>query len=894
MLISTFDQSATMSVEASRIIEPLSWVGHIPFAFWITEAVKPTIFVELGTHSGNSYFAFCQSVAANRLRTRCYAVDTWKGDAHSGFYDENVFADVDSYNKTHYQTFSCLLRMTFDQALTNFRDSSVDLLHINGLHSYDAVMHDFENWLPKMSPKGVMLFHDVKVHKRDFGVWKFWEEVSVRYPHIEFNHSHGLGVLFVGNEQNSVINALIHEFHDKPSHDFIKLSFSQIGRLFELEYQTTNLARDISERSEQLNALSLALTDRDAQINNLALALADRDAQINKIINSSSWKMTKALRTVTKSVRKRSRKIRNILFRGFKKYKDGYGNWIETYDRLTEDKINALRTEITHMNPLPLISVLMPVYNPSPKFLQETIQSVKAQLYPNWELCIADDNSTDTRIQKLIIKYANDEPRIKYTFRTQNGHISAASNSALELASGEYIALLDHDDLLTPDALYWIANEIINYPNSALIYSDEDKLNAKGKRCNPYFKCDFNYSLLLSHNMICHLGAYKTSLIRHIGGFREGFEGSQDYDLVLRIIEILDDSMIRHIPRVLYHWREHKKSTSLSPGIKPYAHIAALKAINEHLHRVNISATAEPAPEAPGMNRVCYHLPINPPEVEIIILTKDKPALISSCIESILDKTTYPGYSITIIDNGSEERETHQLFSEWHKNPCITIFRDNTIFNFSKLNNHAVQRSKANFICLMNNDIEIITPEWLDEMMSHALQTGVGAVGARLWYPNKTLQHGGVILGVGGVAGHAAKHINKGEPGYFCRSCLQQEFSAVTAACLLVKREHYLSVGGLDETNLTIALNDVDFCLKLKNKGLRNLWTPYAEMYHHESASRGYENTPEKQARFSKEVEYMKKKWNSNLLHDPAYNPNLSLELEDFSLAWPPRVKIYR
>ncbi|MEI7824502.1 MAG: glycosyltransferase [Chlorobiaceae bacterium] len=935
MVFSTFDPSASLFLEAARITEPLGWVGHMPFAFWITEAVKPAVFVELGTHTGNSYFSFCQSVAANRLPTSCYAVDTWEGDHHASFYGNDVFVDVDSYNSKHYHGFSHLLRMTFDHALVNFSDGSIDLLHIDGLHTYEAVRHDFENWLPKMSSRGIVLFHDINVLERDFGVWKFWEEVSARYPHIAFDHSHGLGVLLVGHEQNPVITALVYEFHNKSSQDIIKSLFARTGRLAELEYRTGNLSRDVADRDlqinahslalagrdEQINALSLALADRDAQINALSLALAgrdekvnalsltvgerneqintlslavaDRDAQINKIINSSSWRMTKPVRKLTKSVKKRLRKLRNLFTGNIKDKKGGeYENWIDRYDSLTEEKITTLRTKIDHMTQLPLISVLMPVYNPSPIFLEEAILSVKKQIYQNWELCIADDNSTDKRIQRLIKKHANSDPRIKYTFRTQNGHISAASNSALEIASGDYTALLDHDDLLTPNALYWIANEIINYPDSALIYSDEDKLNEKGKRCDPYFKCDFNYGLLLSHNMISHLGTYKTSLLRQLGGFREGFEGSQDYDVALRMIEILDPHMIRHIPKVLYHWRVHKKSNALSGDNKPYAHLAALKAINEHLQRMDIAATAEAAPEAPGMNRVRYHLPVNPPEVEIIILTRDKPALIQACIKSILKQTTYPNYSITIVDNGSEEQETHDLFSAWKQHHRISVFRDDSGFNFSRLNNKAIEHSKAEFICMMNNDITIISPRWLDEMMGHALQAGVGAVGARLWYPNETLQHGGVILGMGGIAGHTAKHIKKGDPGYFGRACLQQDFSAVTAACLLVRKAHYLSVGGFDENNLTVAFNDVDFCLKLGEKGLRNLWTPYAEMYHHESASRGYENTPEKQARHKKEIEYMKKRWGRKLLHDQSYSPNLSLENKDFLLAWPPRVNI--
>ena len=917
-------------LKPDRIVDPTGWVGHVPFAYWIIEALKPAVFVELGTHTGNSYFAFCQSVAANRLPTRCYAVDTWAGDEHAGFYDDTIFADVAACNDSRYYAFSRLLRMTFDNALVHFNLQSIDLLHIDGLHTYEAVKHDFEAWLPKCSDRGVVLFHDVNVRERDFGVWRFWEEISASYPHLEFDHSNGLGVLFVGRERPPAITEFLNEFQSPSGQHRIKALFSRLGLMAEIEYEATNLRLTVVERNEQIRALSQTvfehgehikersstIVERDELVKTLSEAVAERDREIgrlnpalqdqaqksaeleyalNKMSNSSSWRMTKPIRKLTNSVRKRGRKLRR-LFSGQSSQSaidvdpkgNDYQQWIADFDMLDEKKRQKIQTEIKGMKNPPVISILMPVYNPQSVFLDEAISSVRNQLYPHWELCIADDCSRP-EIRALIKKYAIRDKKIRYVFRAENGHISQASNSALELVSADYTALLDHDDLLTPDALYWIAREIINHPDAALFYSDEDKVNEQGKRCDPYFKCDFNYNLLLSHNMISHLGVYKTGLLRELGGFRKGFEGSQDYDVALRMIEKLESRQIRHIPKVLYHWRIHKNSTASSADTKPYAHNAALTAINEHLQRMKVRATAEPSPEIPGFNRVHYNLPAEPPAVEIIILTRDKPALIKTCIESILERTTYSNYSITIVDNGSREKETLELFSVWEKHPRIAVVRDDTPFNFSKLNNRAVDGSDKEFVCLMNNDIEVISPDWLDEMVAHALQPGVGAVGARLWYPNETLQHGGVILGVGGLAGHAAKHLKRGEFGYFGRPCLQQEFSAVTAACLLVQREHYRSVEGFDETHLTVAFNDVDFCLKLREKGLRNLWTPYAELYHHESASRGNEDTPEKQARFQKELAYMIKRWAKELHHDPAYSPNLTLEKDDFSLAWPPR-----
>jgi glycosyltransferase involved in cell wall biosynthesis len=580
---------------------------------------------------------------------------------------------------------------------------------------------------------------------------------------------------------------------------------------------------------------------------------------------------------------------KNVIRKTQQKKKNNYQAWLKNYDSLTEVKRRLILDEIGAMRNLPLISVLMPVYNPQCSYLEEAIKSVQAQLYHNWELCIADDASSDPEIRSLIERYAARDSRITFVFRKENGHISEASNSALELAKGDYVALLDHDDLLHPLALYHVAREIIRYPDCGLIFSDEDKLNEKGRRVNPYFKCDFNYELFLCQNMICHLGVYKTSLVRQIGGFRRGYEGAQDYDLALRAIEQLKTEQIRHIPHVLYHWRIHKQSTSTSLETKPYALSAALTAVSQHLQRTGINATVEASAELPIYNRIRYRIPDPQPSVDIIIPTRDRVDLLKTCILSILSKTSYRNYTITVINNASKEKETIDFLAQLNAHSRIRIIHDNSPFNYSKLNNIAASSSSADYLCLMNNDIEVITPDWLAEMVGHAIQPGVGAVGARLWYPDRTLQHAGVVLGIKTAAGHAHKYLPKEKAGYFGRACLQQSFSAVTGACMLVKKEYYRQVGGLNEEQLQIAFNDIDLCLKLQNIGLRNIWTPYAELYHHESLSRGEDNTPEKRDRFRKETSFIRKQWQYKIQMDPAYSPNLTVESEDFSLAWPPR-----
>jgi glycosyltransferase involved in cell wall biosynthesis len=568
--------------------------------------------------------------------------------------------------------------------------------------------------------------------------------------------------------------------------------------------------------------------------------------------------------------------------------RNDYTEWICRYDTLTDEMRAKMYAHIETLRTKPRISVVMPVYNPRPEWLIEAIESVRKQIYPNWELCIADDASTKKDIRPILKRYAREDARIKVVFRERNEHICAASNSALELATGEWIALLDHDDLLSEHALFWIADAVNSNPYARLIYSDEDKIDSSGTRSGPYFKCDWNEDLFYSHNMFCHLGAYQARLIREIGGFRMGFEGSQDYDLVLRCIERVLPSQIHHIPRVLYHWRMHSDSTAHSLEAKPYAMIAGERALNEHFLRKGLSATAK---FLSAGYRIQHVLPDTPPLVSLIIPTKNRMQLLQKCIKSILKKTTYSNYEILIVDNGSNESATIKGLERLKSDPRIRVVRDDRPFNFSALNNAAVKLVRGEVVGLLNNDLEVISPDWLSEMVSHALRPEVGAVGAKLLYPNKTLQHGGVVLGIGGVAGHAHKHWPHDQYGYFNRASLIQSFSAVTAACLVIRKSVYEAVGGLNEKDLPVAFNDVDFCLRVREAGYRNIWTPYAELYHHESISRGIEDTSEKQARFTKEVQYMKQYWGDQLLKDPAYSFNLTLNHEDFSLAWPPRVK---
>ncbi|KWT08537.1 glycosyltransferase [Pseudomonas savastanoi] len=565
-----------------------------------------------------------------------------------------------------------------------------------------------------------------------------------------------------------------------------------------------------------------------------------------------------------------------------------YSRWVQYYDTLGEVEINRINEHMNRWIEYPLISIIMPVYNPPLDLLREAVDSVRSQLYTNWELCLADDASTNPAVIEYLKSLKAQDKRIKVVFRGSNGHISQASNSALGVAKGLFVALMDNDDLLPAHALYWIARTIRENPDAGLIYSDEDKIDTEGNRSSPYFKSDWNEFLFRSQNMVCHLGAYRRDLVNEVGQFRVGFEGAQDYDLTLRCIEKLKRDQIIHIPRVLYHWRIHAGSTAMAGDEKPYAALAGVKALDEHLERQGRIGSTELLPT--GQYRVHYNLPTALPLVTLVIPTRNAYALVKQCIDSIKSLTTYKNYEIILIDNGSDDPESLEYFAQIGQEENIRVLRDDGPFNYSALNNAAVRIAKGELIGLINNDIEVITPEWLSEMVSIALQPKVGAVGARLWYPDNRLQHGGVVVGIGGVAGHAHKYLPKGAHGYFCRAELIQEFSAVTAACLIIKKSIFDEVGGLDEQHLKIAFNDVDFCLRVQEAGYLNVWTPFSELYHHESATRGLEDTPQKQERFGLEIRYVKNRW-PNILVDYTYNPNLTLDHEDFSLAWPPRVK---
>lgn len=699
----------------------------------------------------------------------------------------------------------------------------------------------------------------------------------------------------------------------------------------ELDLLRLDLAKakdDLAIAAKQIAKSEELLRERNSQVAAIESELSEKKSIISDLLLSTSWKVTAPLRLMMMLLRKPVRVIRLCfsavtlaggagpafakarrlwkengfqgLLRGYHYVatrstnsghlgRNNYAEWVRQYDSYSESDLLKIKDEIDQWDEKPLISIVMPVYNPNLEWFRQAVSSVMDQPYGNWELCIADDKSTNPGIHDFLKKLRAEDPRVKVFLRETNGHISKASNSALSMAEGDWIALMDQDDLLAKTALYWVARSIRENPDGKLFYSDEDKVDEVGVRSRPYFKCDWNKYLFYSHNLITHLGVYSADIVTEIGGFRGGVDGAQDYDLALRFIERVPESSIVHIPRILYHWRSHENSTASGIEAKSYAIAAGQKAISDHFERVGISATVLPADCG---YRVKYCLPEIPPSVSIIVPTRNGLEFLKPCIESIYEKTDYDNYEIIIVDNGSDDAQCIEYLKSLEAaSNRVRVLRDDRPFNYSSLNNYAVGHAKGDILLLLNNDVEVIEKDWLGEMVSIACQPDVGAVGAKLLYSDETIQHAGVVLGLGSAAGHVHQHFHRNDPGYSGRLSLINQYSAVTAACLAVRKESYEKVEGLDEREFAVAYNDVDFCLKLADCGLKNVYTPYAVLFHHESKSRGYEDTPEKVKRFENEKSALQRKWLKYIDYDPCYNPNLTADHGDFSLGWPPRVK---
>ncbi len=559
-----------------------------------------------------------------------------------------------------------------------------------------------------------------------------------------------------------------------------------------------------------------------------------------------------------------------------------YGPWYEKHraDERTLQRQRGQRWE----NPI-LLSIAVPLYHTPSPLLEQMIDSVKAQTYPHWELILANGSPEDETLSEAL-SACEDDPRIRVERLPGNLGIAGNTNAAIAVAKGDYIGLLDHDDLLAPDALYEVASALRrekekNGRMPQLLYTDEDKVRYDlSEHLQPNLKPDFDPDLLCANNYICHFLVFAKDLYEQVKGLDQDYEGAQDYDFILRCTEKADG--ICHIPRILYHWRLSPNSTSDNPLSKQYAYEAGRRAIAAHLERCHLRGEVT-CTKDPGFYRVRYEVS-EEPLVSVVIPNKDQKETLQKCLSSVFSKTAWKNYEIIVVENNSETQEIFEYYKEIDGRNRVRVVYWDGDFNYSAINNFGASFAEGDYILCMNNDIEVISPEWMTEMLSFCQREGTGIVGARLYYPNDTIQHAGIIIGIGGVAGSVFVGMKRGHTGYMHRESLQQDLSAVTAACMMVKREAWEAVGGFEE-KLTVAFNDVDFCLRVREAGYLVVYDPYAELYHDESRTRGEEDTEEKARRFQTEIEYMRTRWIDILKKgDPYYNPNLSLSKWNYSL----------
>ena len=561
-------------------------------------------------------------------------------------------------------------------------------------------------------------------------------------------------------------------------------------------------------------------------------------------------------------------------------FNDGYEEWIKHNEPSEEELDEQRKTKFKYE---PKISIMVPMYNTPYNFFKELVECLINQTYTNWELCLADgSDKSDHSLEEI---YKQDE-RIKYKFIGENKGIAGNTNECIKMATGDFIALFDHDDLLPVFSLYEVVKCINENPNVEFIYTDEDKITTLDKpRFNPHFKPDFSLDFLRANNYICHFSVFKKELMEKLGGERSKYDGAQDFDIILRVAEnVKDYKNIIHIPKVLYHWRVHPNSTAQAEvESKPYAFEAGIPAIQDHLDRVGLKGTVEHGASL-GTYRIRYEFEGNP-KVSIVIPNKDEKKTLQTCIKSILEKTTYNNYEIVIVENNSETKEIFDYYEKLQKNEKIKIVKyEEQGFNYSKIINLGVRNSDGEYIVQLNNDTEIETGDWLEDMLGFASREDVGAVGCKLFYPDNTIQHAGIVFGVDRVATHLFRGLSRHLHGYFARESTIQDFSAVTAACIMSKKAIYEEVGYMDE-DMPVAFNDLDFCLKIRKTGKLIVYDPFVTLKHYESKTRGYEDTPEKIERFEKEITKFQNKWKEIYEKgDPYYNPNFSLKSCDYKI----------
>lgn len=906
-----------------------AWLEHGPFAFWLVDALRPRTIVELGTHNGFSYFSFCQAVQRIGLTTACYAVDTWQGDEHAGFYGNEIYQQVSAINERDYSGFSTLLRCRFDEALPNFADGTIDLLHIDGRHTYDDVRTDFESWRPKLSPSAIVLFHDTNVRERNFGVWRFWDELTGQHPSFEFVHGHGLGILAVGENIPLRLQPLFDLSREQQ--DEIRAIYASIGHAVNKQHILDVVQADAAklrsdyetaaaERAKNQRLLEDALSENAALRAAQQVARAETEAlhhevikqtsvsntaldRIQQLEQSISWRASAPMRSILgrlpQSVKLTLRRGAKALWWAATPHRmpkriefmrqrrrqlnsdAGGTNALQSIQTPSPEAIarelfaeqqsevspDAAATAISSFAHQPLISIVMPVYKTPIQWLRRAVESLQEQYYTHWELCVVDDCSPSTDQKELLQRMAATDPRIKVRRMEQNGGISAASNAALAMAGGEYIALLDHDDEITPDALFRVVEAINAQPDVDFIYSDECKIDdTPDQRLFDFIlKPDWSPEIMFNGMITGHFTVYRKVLIEKVGGFRSEYDFSQDYDLALRASEAAKH--IFHIERVLYLWRSIPGSAA--SGGKDFARESNIAALNDALRRRGIPGQASPLPHA---NLVRITEPSSKAKVSIII-PSDSHKNLEKVLKSVRNGTDHDNYEVIVVCNGPLAEQLSNDFAGW---TAVRFVKYDKQYNFSDKCNEGARAASGDIVIFYNDDVFPVERDWIERLIEYLWVPGVGGISPKLLHENDTIQYAGMISGTPGLCGTAYNNIPNGaRDAFLTMHNYVRNVSILSGACCAFRKDVFWEIGGFDAINTPDGHSDMDLSYKLIEAGYRCVYTPYSLLRHIGNHSWGA-----KKSKYKADI-FALRRWGKYVSTDPYFTDSMKRVLYD-------------